>query len=391
MRYKLGEIFNLQMGKTPDRHSPKFWNEGTEPWISIADLTKCNKYIENTAEKITATAVDESGIKIIPKNTVIMSFKLSIGKVAITPKEMYSNEAIMSFIDKGVLKIEPVYLYYLLMHKDWDTGTNKAVMGKTLNKASLSQMTVNIHGYSEQLEIIKALDVASSIIAARKQQLTELDNLIKSRFVEMFGDLVNPSCLWETIKLADACTSADDIKCGPFGTQLGKGEYVDSGVAVWEIPQINAAFKACPTHFITEEKATQLKAYSLVPGDIAMSRKGNVGRCAIFPDEYVDGIIHSDVLRIRVNEQKVNPVFMMYQLHFSSAVINQIEMVSSGAIMTGVNVTKLKQIYVHIPPKKLQDQFASFVKQTDKSKVAVQEALDEAQLLFDSLMQKYFG
>lgn len=60
MRYKLGEIFNLQMGKTPDRHSPKFWNEGTEPWISIADLTKCNKYIENTAEKITATAVDES-------------------------------------------------------------------------------------------------------------------------------------------------------------------------------------------------------------------------------------------------------------------------------------------------------------------------------------------
>ena len=391
MRYKLGEIFNLQMGKTPDRHSPKFWNEGTEPWISIADLTKCNKYIENTAEKITATAVDESGIKIIPKNTVIMSFKLSIGKVAITPKEMYSNEAIMSFIDKGVLKIEPVYLYYLLMHKDWDTGTNKAVMGKTLNKASLSQMTVNIHGYSEQLEIIKALDVASSIIAARKQQLTELDNLIKSRFVEMFGDLANPSCLWETIKLADACTSADDIKCGPFGTQLGKGEYVDSGVAVWEIPQINAAFKACPTHFITEEKATQLKAYSLVPGDIAMSRKGNVGRCAIFPDEYVDGIIHSDVLRIRVNEQKVNPVFMMYQLHFSSAVINQIEMVSSGAIMAGVNVTKLKQIYVHIPPKKLQDQFASFVKQTDKSKVAVQKALDEAQLLFDSLMQKYFG
>ena len=391
MRYKLGEIFNLQMGKTPDRHSPKFWNEGTEPWISIADLTKCNKYIENTAEKITATAVDESGIKIIPKNTVIMSFKLSIGKVAITPKEMYSNEAIMSFIDKGVLKIEPVYLYYLLMHKDWDTGTNKAVMGKTLNKASLSQMTVNIHGYSEQLEIIKALDVASSIIAARKQQLTELDNLIKARFVEMFGDLANPSCLWETIKLADACTSADDIKCGPFGTQLGKGEYVDSGVAVWEIPQINAAFKACPTHFITEEKATQLKAYSLVPGDIAMSRKGNVGRCAIFPDEYVDGIIHSDVLRIRVNEQKVNPVFMMYQLHFSSAVINQIEMVSSGAIMAGVNVTKLKQIYVHIPPKKLQDQFASFVKQTDKSKVAVQKALDEAQLLFDSLMQKYFG
>ena len=88
MRYKLGEIFNLQMGKTPDRHSPKFWNEGTEPWISIADLTKCIKYIENTAEKITATAVDGSGIKIIPKNTVIMSFKLSIRSVY---KELHAD------------------------------------------------------------------------------------------------------------------------------------------------------------------------------------------------------------------------------------------------------------------------------------------------------------
>lgn len=277
------------------------------------------------------------------------------------------------------------YLYYALKNvKIPNTGYNRHF--KWLKTAQIKWPNAET-----QSDIVAVLDRISKIIKYRQRQLQKLDELVKARFVELFGDLANPSCLWETIKLADACASADDIKCGPFGTQLGKGEYVDSGVAVWEIPQINAAFKACPTHFITEEKATQLKAYSLVPGDIAMSRKGNVGRCAIFPDEYVDGIIHSDVLRIRVNEQKVNPVFMMYQLHFSSAVINQIEMVSSGAIMAGVNVTKLKQIYVHIPPKKLQDQFVSFVKQTDKSKVAVQKALDEAQLLFDSLMQKYFG
>ena len=255
MRYKLGEIFNLQMGKTPDRHSPKFWNEGTEPWISIADLTKCNKYIENTAEKITATAVDESGIKIIPKNTVIMSFKLSIGKVAITPKEMYSNEAIMSFIDKGVLKIEPVYLYYLLMHKDWDTGTNKAVMGKTLNKASLSQMTVNIHGYSEQLEIIKALDAASSIIAARKQQLTELDNLIKARFVEMFGDPVQNPLKWVTKSLLEMgyCKNGVNFHSGDSGIEihcLGVGDFKDYSVVDGNLFYLIAKGESKPCLFL---------------------------------------------------------------------------------------------------------------------------------------------
>jgi type I restriction enzyme S subunit len=123
-----------------------------------------------------------------------------------------------------------------------------------------------------------------------------------------------------------------------------------------------------------------LQAYSIISGDIAMSRKGNVGKCAVFPDNYENGIIHSDVLRIRVNLDNINPVFMMKQLHYSRAVAHQIELVSSGAIMAGINVTKLKQIYVHIPPLELQNQFAAFVAEVDKSKVAVQKALDETQI-----------
>ena len=348
-------------------------------------LSCCNNYISRQE----ATEIKGS---IIPPYTIVFA---KIGEALKLNRRVITNCDCL--IDNNVMGIKPnrdylrtrYFYYYMKRLKMQDYAESTAV--PSVRKSKLEQIKIDIPSLEEQERMEQALDKASAIIIMRQQQLQKLDELVKARFVELFGDLANPSCLWETIKLADACASADDIKCGPFGTQLGKGEYVDSGVAVWEIPQINAAFKACPTHFITEEKATQLKAYSLVPGDIAMSRKGNVGRCAIFPDEYVDGIIHSDVLRIRVNEQKVNPVFMMYQLHFSSAVINQIEMVSSGAIMAGVNVTKLKQIYVHIPPKKLQDQFVSFVKQTDKSKVAVQKALDEAQLLFDSLMQKYFG
>ena len=190
----------------------------------------------------------------------------------------------------------------------------------------------------------------------------------QSRFVEMFGNLADPNCKWDKCKLVEACAESDDIKCGPFGTQLNKDEYTDTGVAVWEIPQINTEFKTQPTHFLTEQKAKELDAYSIKPGDIAMSRKGNVGRCAVFPENFEDGIIHSDVLRIRVDKSKIEPEFMMRQLHYNGDVQHQIELVSSGAIMAGINVTKLKQIYVYTPPKELQGQYVEFVRQTDKSK-----------------------
>ena len=197
-----------------------------------------------------------------------------------------------------------------------------------------------------------------------------VDELVTARFVEMFGDLAVPTCKWEKCKLVDACVNSDDIKCGPFGTQLGKDEYTEEGVAVWEIPQINSEFKTLPTHFVTEKKAVELEAYSIVPGDIAMSRKGNVGRCAVFPTNFEKGIIHSDVLRIRLDKTKVFSEFMMRQLHYSGDIQHQIELVSSGAIMAGINVTKLKQIFIYLPPLDLQEQFVSFVAQVDKSKLA---------------------
>ena len=244
--------------------------------------------------------------------------------------------------------------------------TVKHLSAKELNKLQLS-----VPDLSEQNRVAKILSRLEKVIDLRRQELQKLDNLIKARFVETFGDLANPECLWNRNKLIDVCADKDDIKCGPFGTQLNKDEYMESGIAVWEIPQINAAFLTKPTHFLTEEKAEQLKAYTIIPGDIVMSRKGNVGKCALFPNNYPKGIIHSDVLRIRVDCKRVNPLFMMHQLHFSRAVTRQIELVSSGAIMAGVNVTKLKQIYIHVPPIELQNQFADFVCAIDKSKVAV--------------------
>ena len=93
------DIFDLQMGKTPSRSNQDYWNTEDYKWISIADLSKTRKYISDTKEHLSKIAIEDSGIKMIPMNTVVMSFKLSIGKVAITSENMYSNEAIIEFHD----------------------------------------------------------------------------------------------------------------------------------------------------------------------------------------------------------------------------------------------------------------------------------------------------
>jgi len=390
MRVKLKDAFTLQMGKTPARADLSLWG-GNNKWISIADIGSAGKYISATKECITDEGVSRSGIKVVPKGTVIMSFKLSIGKTAIVSEDMYTNEAIMAFIDNGTYCVDPNYLYHLCCGTDWTQGGNKAVMGLTLNKANLSEIEIELPSIEKQREIAAVLDQLDGIIEKRHDELNAIEQLVKSRFIELFGDLASPECKWPKEKLVDACADSDDIKCGPFGTQLSKDEYQSEGIAVWEIPQINSRFTTIPTHYLSESKAKQLEAYSIKAGDIAMSRKGNVGKCAVFPADYEDGIIHSDVLRIRVDGKRVLPIFMMHQLHYSGAVQHQIELVSSGAIMAGINVTKLKQIFVHIPPIELQSRFVTFVEQTDKSKLAVQQGLQELEILKKSLMQQYFG
>ena len=237
-----------------------------------------------------------------------------------------------------------------------------------------------------QSRIVSELDLLQSIIDKQKAQLKELDNLAQAVFYDMFGVFDVPK-----FTLLELCNSKNDIKCGPFGTQLSKDEYKKNGIAVWGIPQINSHFTLSPSDFVTEEKASYLKDFSVIAGDIVMSRKGNVGQCCVFPESFASGIIHSDVLRLRLNSQKANSTFMMFQLHLSEDVKHQIQLVSSGAIMPGINVTKLKNIKVVVPPLSLQQSFAAKIESIEKQKAAISKSIEETQKLFDYTMDKYFG
>ena len=388
---RLGDICKFQSGGTPSKSNPDYFG-GTIPWITTIALTGNIINETNAVQWITPKAIQETAAKIVPEYSIMVGTRVGVGKIAINSVPMSTSQDVVSLINIDSERWDKEYLCKLILSRNnYLLSQARGATIKGIKIDILAELIIPDVPLSEQRRIAATLDKVDNLISKRRQQLDKLDELVKARFVEMFGDLADPKCQYTRCKLVDACVDSDDIKCGPFGTQLSKDEYQKSGVAVWEIPQINSGFKECPTHFLTAEKARQLSAYSLIPGDIAMSRKGNVGRCGLYPKTFKPGIIHSDVLRIRVDSNRVDPCFMMYQLHFSRAVERQIEMVSSGAIMAGINVTKLKHIYVHIPPVNLQRQFTYFVDQTENIKTTISRSLEKLETLKKALMQEYFG
>lgn len=391
MKYKLKDIFDLQMGKTPSRNNTEYWNTEEHKWISIADLTKTGKYISETKECLSNRAIDDSGIKVIPANTVVMSFKLSIGKTAITAEDMYSNEAIMAFHDRHVVEILPEYIYYMFKYKNWDEGSNKAVMGKTLNKATLSEVEIDICSLEEQREIVKVLDKMMTVLDGRETELLLLDDLIKARFVEMFGSIYDGKFDMKTLPEI-VSDNKNSIKRGPFGGALKKDDFVEDGYLVYEQRHAIHNDFEYEKYYITQEKYKDMIGFKVVPGDLIISCSGvTLGRIAEVPKGAKEGIINQALLKISLDSDVMLNTFFIQQ--FRGEEIQEILFGFSrgSGIPNMPSMREVKAVKFICPPLELQKQYCDFVNQVNKSKVAVQKALDEMQKLFDSLMQQYFG
>lgn len=391
MRYKLKDIFDLQMGKTPSRNNSEYWNTKENKWISIADLTKSGKYISETKEWLSESAVVESGIKVIPADTVVMSFKLSIGKTAITSENMYSNEAIMAFHDKHVIDVLPEYIYYMFKYKNWDEGSNKAVMGKTLNKATLSEVEIEICSIEEQRAIIDVLDKMMSVIEDREKELSLLEDIIRARFVEMFGDPIQNPKGWDTSLIENLVANEKNaLKAGPFGSALKKEYYVESGYKIYGQEQVISGDHTIGNYYIDKERYKTLENCAVQAGDVLISLVGTYGKLLIIPDEFEPGIINPRLMKITFDKNKVNPLY--FKFFFQSESLKRVLSENThGGTMDILNLGIVRKISMPLPPLKLQNKFVSFVEQVDKSKVAIQKSLDEVRVLWDSMNQKYFG
>ena len=383
MRVKLKDAFNLQMGKTPSRADLSMWG-GNNKWISIADIGSAKKYISSTKECITDEGVSRSGIKVVPEGTVIMSFKLSIGKTAIVSEDMYTNEAIMAFIDNGTYCIDPNYLYHLCCGTDWTQGGNKAVMGLTLNKATLSEMEIELPTIEEQREIASKLDQLDAIIEKRHDELNMIEQLVKSRFIELFGDPIRNEKGWPIVTLGEVA----EIRIGPFGSLLHREDYIVGGHALVNPSHIIDG-NICTDDNLTvsDEKYEELSAYRLSIGDLVLGRRGEMGRCAVV---YEDGLLCGTGSIIIRPKEKMKPYFLQ-NIISSPGYKRIIEDKAVGVTMMNLNVPIVSSLTIPLLPIDMQEQFIALMQQTDKSKLTIQQSLDKLELLKKSLMQQYFG
>ena len=220
------------------------------------------------------------------------------------------------------------------------------------------------------------------------QQLQKLDELVKARFSELFV-ATDEASDWPYCTIADV---SNDMRTGPFGSALHHDEFVDSGVFVLGIDNaVENKFSYNRMRYITAEKYQELKRYTVYPGDVIITIMGTVGRSAVIPADMPKAINTKHLACITPNAKMVNAQFLSCAFQVHPDIRAQLQKQCKGAIMDGLNLTIIKGLSFHIPPINLQDRFVGFYEQVDKSKAVVQKALNEAQLLFDSLMQKYFG
>lgn len=382
IRKRFDEVFDLQMGKTPDRKTPSFFG-GKNVWLSIRDMGP--KYLEDSNEHITDEGVSASGIKIVKKGTVVMSFKLTVGKCGIASRDLYTNEAIMAFNIKEGYSIDASFLYYYLQGYHW-SGANKAVMGLTLNKATISKHKVAIPPMEEQLAIVAELDEINETIELLKQQVADLDKLEQSTFNYMFGDPITNEKGWEVQPLKE---SVHEMFLGPFGSSLKVSCYVPKEEAFAMVYEQKHAIQATldlDNHFIDKQKFDSLARFEVKPNDFIMSCRGTIGKIFQLPNNAPKGIIHPSLMKIRINNDVYDNKFFVFVLQRIIA-----EQTTKGnCVQMAITAKELGKMDFILPPLILQQEFAAKVEAIETAKAEINAQIAEMQTLLASRMDYYF-
>ena len=377
-KYKLGEICEIVSGSTPKTGIAEYW-DGNLKWITPAEIDDESYIITDSARKLTKLGVKKTGLSSFPSGTVILSSRAPIGKVAIAGCEMYCNQGFKNLICSD--RINNRYLYWFLKgNTAYLNSLGRGATFKEISKKIVSDIEINVPEISQQLAAVDALERVSEIIRLRKNQLQKLDELIKARFVELFGDpLTNPKGYQEKY-LSEIAEYWNGLTYKP-------DDVANEGTIVLRSSNIqNASLDFADTVRVNCKIGT--KKY-VQDNDILMcSRNGSaklVGKVALIKELSEPMSFGAFMMIIR---SAYYPFLMTYfQL---PAFRSQI---TTGATTTINQITgrMLDNVKLAIPDIESAKDFSAFTNQVDKSKVAVQKSLNEAQLLFDSLMQQYFG
>ena len=364
MKYKrLGELCNIVSGGTPSRSKTEYWNEGTIPWIKIGNIK--GKYINEADEFITQMGLDKSSAKLLTKGTVLYSIFATLGEVGILGIDACTNQAIAGITIKDVSSIDADYLYYYLKSKkSYVNNVGRGVAQNNINLSMLREFEVPLLELHKQKEIVTILDMVLNIIVARKEELKKLDELIKARFVEMFGDPATNPMRWSETTIGDECFY---IKDGPHKSlpDIGKENGGHPFISVRNI--VNGYIDFSTARYISDEDyANAIKKCHPEKGDMLYSKGGTTGIAKLIDiDEEFANWVHVAVLKF--DKSKLNGIFFENMLN-GDYCFEQSQRLTKGIANRDLVLSAMAQIKMYRPPMEIQKQFADFVKQVNKSK-----------------------
>ena len=363
--------------------------------IRIANVQK--GYIEDNTPVFYPLETNELDKYMLEEGDLLMALTGNVGRVAILKKE-FMPAALNQRVACLRLKTDRVakdYLFHVLNSAFFEQQciqSSKGVAQKNMSTEWLKDYEIPMYPKEQQELIADILDKTRNIIISRNYELKKLDDLIKARFVEMFGDAYLNEFGWKKIKIKNAVTVEPQN-----GMYKPQSDYVTDGSGI-PILRIDVFYDGVFTDFSSLKRLrcseNERQKYLLYEDDVVINRVNSIeylGKCAHINGLLEDTVYESNMMRMHFDSTRFHPVYVC-RLLCSRFVYDQIVNHAKQAVnQASINQKDVLDFDIYEPPLKLQIQFADFVRAVDKSKVEIQKALDKTQMLFDSLMQEYFG
>lgn len=382
---KLGEVCTIVSGSTPKTSVTSYW-DGNIKWITPAELNEDTFYIMDSVRHITEEGKEKTGLSYLPTGTVILSSRAPIGKTAIAGCKMCCNQGFKNLICSDAIYNE--YLYFFLKSKtDYLNSLGRGATFKEISKSIVENIEIPLPEVNQQKEIAEKFKKLEQLISLRKQQLAKLDELVKARFVEMFGDAkLNPNNL-------PCCSLSEYIVFLTSGSRGWSQYFTDSGEYFITIKNVkNCKITLQDVQCVTPPDNAEAKRTRVQENDLLISITADLGRTGIVTKKIAEhgAYINQHLTCIRLKQDKLNPLYVAYYME-SDAGKEQFIAKNQSAVKAGLNFNAINSLKLMVPPLALQNQFAAFVGRVDQQKQTIQQSIEKLELMKKALMQEYFG